>query len=46
MVRSGTLEDIAKTHRQLGLWDYTMKIIKKWSDRQYTVLFEPRMNDY
>ena len=39
-VRSGSLSYLTQVHKQLGIWKYSMKVLRKWSDGKYTVLFE------
>lgn len=41
-VRSGSLSYLNQVHKQLGIWTYTMQIIRKWSDGKYTVLFQEK----
>jgi hypothetical protein len=44
-VRSGSLSYLVGVHKELGIWKYTMRILRKWSDGKYTVLFEEKQNE-
>jgi hypothetical protein len=44
-VRSGSLSYLCNVHKQLGIWKYSMKVLRKWSDGKYTVLFEEKQNE-
>lgn len=44
-VRSGSLSYLCNVHKQLGIWKYSMKVLRKWSDGKYTVLFEEKENE-
>lgn len=44
-VRSGSMSYLNQVHKQLGFWRYSMKVLKRWSDGKYTVLFEERKDE-
>ena len=44
-IRSGSLSYLTKVHKELGIWNYSMKILRKWSDGKYTVMFERKENE-
>lgn len=45
MVRSGSLSYLNQVHKEYGIWTYRMKILKRWADGKYTVLFEKKVED-
>ena len=45
MIHSGSLSYLNGVHKRLGIWKYSMKVIRKWSDGKYTVMFERKENE-
>ena len=45
MIHSGNLSYLNKLHKQYGIWKYSMKVLKVWSDSKYTVLFQEKLNE-
>lgn len=45
MIRSGSLSYLVRVHKELGFWQYSMKILRKWSDGKYTVMFERKQDE-
>lgn len=38
-VYNGSIENVLRLHKDLGMSDYRVVILRKWRDGKYTVLF-------